>query len=559
MSDAFDNRKRLTGTLFSYGITVTKKRLSDALGADLETVVASAPIEFQNEARSILSTVASTLPTSNPLPSTVPVNVPSYSKLSSDEIREVMVYFYIFGKKNVAATVRYMKTRIRGNKIPTSESSVRRWAKAIKPILQKESTKHADYAVACQSAVDIFLNQQPINGRPKKLPQLQYENLLKLINSVRAASGRISPLIVVSLAKAVVQNSGDGSKLFENGEKMRHPEFAGGTRWARSFLETHRYVVRKATTKNDLSDEEKRSVLTAAIGQEELIKEFNPSLVLEMDETLAPWMPQEQWTYAPEGSKIVRIAGLDDHRGNTVTITVSRDGVLLPLQLIWTGLTNRSIPDCHWPEGFLNCAAGPSSNKNQKSTKWQNSTTKAMYLNDLLLPYIDSVRNTLALEDEAKYQRGSQALLIWDHHWSHLKEENVDLLAQHDIIISMIPKKATASLSVLDVAINKPFKQQLKNSFSQYCTDEIVRQLGEGKTPSGVVLETRTTIIKPLAGQWIISAWLYLKRRERQIIESGWLEVRNNLEAEWIRSIDSEEDDPDYSPENGSFEVGQDE
>ncbi|KAL0211926.1 hypothetical protein RCL1_005552 [Eukaryota sp. TZLM3-RCL] len=424
MSDAFDNRKRLTGTLFSYGITVTKKRLSDALGADLETVVASAPIEFQNEARSILSTVASTLPAT-----TVPVNVPSYSKLSSDEIREVMVYFYIFGKKNVAATVRYMKTRIRGNKIPTSESSVRRWAKAIKPILQKESTKHADYA--------------PINGRPKKLPQLQYENLLKLINSVRAASGRISPLIVVSLAKAVVQNSGDGSKLFENGGTLTL-----GTRWARSFLETHKYVVRKATTKNDLFDEEKRSVLTAAIGQEELIKEFNPSLVLEMDETLAPWMPQEQWTYAPEGSKIVRIAGLDDHRGNTVTITVSRDGVLLPLQLIWTGLTNRSIPDCHWPEGFLNCAAGPSSNKNQKSTKWQNSTTIAMYLNDLLLPYIDSVRNTLTLEDEAKYQRGSQALLIWDHHWSHLKEENVDLLAQHDIIISMIPKKATASLSV---------------------------------------------------------------------------------------------------------------
>ena len=116
-----------------------------------------------------------------------------------------------------------------------------------------------------------------------------------------------------------------------------------------------------------------------------------------------------------------------------------------------------------------------------------------------------------------------------DHHWSHEDDCIDDLLAEFDIDVDWVPKKATDWFSVLDVAINKPIKSHLKNSFSVHCTEQITRQLAAGVKPENVKLDIRTSEIKPLAGNWIIRCYQDIKDKERDLVEAGWKKVAGHI------------------------------
>ena len=56
---------------------------------------------------------------------------------------------------------------------------------------------------------------------------------------------------------------------------------------------------------------------------------------------------------AAKGEKHISRAGATDKRAITVTLCESLDGVMLPLfQLIYTGKTERSLPNVDFPWGF---------------------------------------------------------------------------------------------------------------------------------------------------------------------------------------------------------------
>jgi len=74
-------------------------------------------------------------------------------------------------------------------------------------------------------------------------------------------------------------------------------------------------------------------------------------------------------------------------------------------------------------------------------------------------------------------KKKTKALIIFDHHWSHLDDACLNELARLDIDYFLIPAKATDLFSVLDVSVNKTFKQFIKNKFSAYCTAQILAQL----------------------------------------------------------------------------------
>ena len=57
------------------------------------------------------------------------------------------------------------------------------------------------------------------------------------------------------------------------------------------------YVKRKATTSRKLTDVQLLDTTTKAKAIEELITQYHPSLVLEMDETKLPWCPSDDFTY----------------------------------------------------------------------------------------------------------------------------------------------------------------------------------------------------------------------------------------------------------------------
>ncbi|KAL0244443.1 hypothetical protein GEMRC1_008527 [Eukaryota sp. GEM-RC1] len=264
-----------------------------------------------------------------------------------------------------------------------------------------------------------------------------------------------------------------------------------------------------------------------------------------MDETMAPWVPCKNRTYAPVGSKQIKILGSGDKRSNTVTLTVSKDGVLLPIQTIWEGLTTASLPKYDFPEEFLTCFTeevfvdDPGRRRKKRGSKWQSPQTMKEYLRYLILPYLTVRREMIVQNSETEqYERGDQALLIMDHHYSHYTDDVVSLCHELGIDVALIPKRATDLFSVLDVSINHPFKEKMREHFANYCTELIEEQIRNGVAEQNVQLDTKTKLMKPKAAQWMTLAYFDLKAKEKELICFGWDKIRRNVDDSVALDVD---------------------
>ena len=77
--------------------------------------------------------------------------------------------------------------------------------------------------------------------------------------------------------------------------------------------------------------------------------------------------------------------GADDKRAITLTLAETLNGDMLPLKMIYTGKTSRSLPTAKFPEGFL-----LESNK----PHWSNEEET---LGQVISPYITKVKKKLKL------------------------------------------------------------------------------------------------------------------------------------------------------------------
>jgi hypothetical protein len=228
-------------------------------------------------------------------------------------------------------------------------------------------------------------------------------------------------------------NAGKGHKLFENGGNLKLDKA-----WARGILDNSLgWTRRKATTDRKLTAEELKVAAQEAAAVIQLAQLYHPDLVVEMDETMAPWCPTDDSTYAEEGSGKIRIAGQNDKRGHTLTVAVTKGNTLLGFQNIWAGLTQRSVPSCHWPDSFVNSFAGETGQRTtktgatvKKSNKWQNRKTIKEFIEGIVVKYAKKLREDPAFRREAeKYPKKLRILLLMDHHWSHEDDCIDDLLA----------------------------------------------------------------------------------------------------------------------------------
>ena len=75
-------------------------------------------------------------------------------------------------------------------------------------------------------------------------------------------------------------------------------------------------------------------------------------LVLNLDQTPLSYVSSGKNTFYLKGSKTVSIKGVDDKRQITATFTVTASGSFLPIQLIYSGKTKRSLPKFDFPKCF---------------------------------------------------------------------------------------------------------------------------------------------------------------------------------------------------------------
>ena len=111
----------------------------------------------------------------------------------------------------------------------------------------------------------------------------------------------------------------------------------------------------------------------------------------------------------------------------------------------------------------------------------------------------------------------------------------------------IVPSSCTDLLQPLDLLVNKPLKDHLRRSFQSWYSEQVSKQLEEGKEPEDVKVDTRLTIMKPFGAKWITSAYDYL-RSESGIVRGGF------IEAGIVQALDEDETEDQAESDEDPFQ-----
>ena len=165
-------------------------------------------------------------------------------------------------------------------------------------------------------------------------------------------------------------------------------------------------------------------------------------------------------------------------------------GDLLPLQLLYAGVTDR----CH-PTNFPN-----DWDVWHSSNHWVNESTTLRYIEKVLTPCVHKRRQKLGLPKDSK------ALLLWGVFRAHRTEPVLEKLKTENIEVVFIPTNCTSELQPLYLSVNKPLKDHLKTKFTQWYADQVSAQLANGTAIEAVKVNMSMIVIKSSA-HWILFAY----------------------------------------------------
>ena len=327
----------------------------------------------------------------------------------------------------------------------------------------------------------------------------------------------MSGQLVQAAAEGVVSVK-DRNLLIENGG---HIALTRG--WASSLLNRMGYVKRKATTKRSvLSDSEfqaqKYRFLMEISG---MVTEHKipDQLVLNWDQTGLHLVPSGNWTLEEQGTKRVELQGLNDKRMITATFTCSLSGQFLPMHLLYTGKTSRCHPNFEFPPEFDVC---------HSPNHWASQDTTLRFVIQVIVPYDNKVRQ------EMKLRSDYPALVIFDVFRGQTVTEVHELLEENHIYIVKVPSNCTDKLQPLDLLVNKPTKDHIRQKFRSWYAQKVKAELDAGKSPDSVKVDLKMSVIKEVGARWLVSLYDYFlsnpSRVRNGFIQAGIVEAISNPE-----------------------------
>ena len=96
-------------------------------------------------------------------------------------------------------------------------------------------------------------------------------------------------------------------------------------------------------------------------------------------------------------------------------------------------------------------------------------------------------RKDLSLADD------HPALVIFDRFKGQCTERLLSLLDDNNLRIAIVPANCTDRLQPLDVSVNKPIKEYLRNKFQEWYSNPVRRQIDQGKPTVKVDLRSHVS------------------------------------------------------------------
>ena len=341
-------------------------------------------------------------------------------------------------------------------------------------------------------------------GARTLLPEEIDRKVMEMTASMRLAGAVVNYNVIIAVAKGIVM-ANDSTLLAENGGGI-----SLGWRWCESIFRRMNWTKRKGTTTKPTIPFGliKEVGLTFFKDIAETVQKNNipPELIINIDQTPLPFILISKYTMNKKGAKNVPIQGTDDYRQITGTFAVAMSGEFLPMQLIYEGKTPRCLPKYTFPSDF---------HVTQNPTHWANETTSLELLEKIILPYVFRTREKLGVPESQKW------LLICDVFKAQWTDPVKDMVRESSGCMVAVPHNWTSYFQPLDISVNKPCKDFLRNEAQTWYSKRIVEQLKTGKSEHEVKVDTKISIVKPLHANWVTKFYDHI-RNNPEMVRNGW-------------------------------------
>ena len=207
-------------------------------------------------------------------------------------------------------------------------------------------------------------------------------------------------------------------------------------------------------------------------------------------------------------SKSVSITGSGDKRAITATFIIDLMGNFLPMQLIYGGKTERSIPKVNFLSGF-SLSANP--------THYSNEKERHKIIDEIILSRVKSVREELGLASTFP------VLLVMDVFRGQMTQAVHNRLKELNILVALVLNNMTHIFQPLDLTVNSWAKKFMKEKYAVWYASQISTGLEKGVDIDEIEVKTPLTVMKPLHAKWLIEMYdeITLEKRKK-IVLNGW-------------------------------------
>ena len=127
------------------------------------------------------------------------------------------------------------------------------------------------------------------------------------------------------------------------------------------------------------------------------------------------------------------------------------------------------------------------------------------YLHNILVPYVN------ATHAELKLNQTHSCLVLFDSvqfnsFKGQITTDFLKVLENNNILVVEVPPNCTDRLQPLDLAVNKPLKDQMKRQFHQWYAKEVEKKVKDAKTEDGKVIDLKLSELKPIGSKWLKEA-----------------------------------------------------
>ncbi|KAJ7128792.1 hypothetical protein C8R43DRAFT_897066, partial [Mycena crocata] len=162
-------------------------------------------------------------------------------------------------------------------------------------------------------------------------------------------------------------------------------------------------------------------------------------LRVNTDQTQLVYQQGTKTTWNERGAKQVAVVGQEEKRAFTLVPSISASGVLLPMQAVFHGKTDKSCPSSSAARYDEAIGLGYVMLPSKSATYWSTQDTMHLLVDDIITPYFESAKKALGLPPS---QSSIWKIDCWSVHKSKLflkwMKDN-----HPNIIISFVPGGCT--------------------------------------------------------------------------------------------------------------------